>query len=107
MKRCLSIVKFFLFRDWFEDELCAFQGGKDGLMPCVWENEVSSFPQVLIIFSLLFDCLFVNFFFPFKIKWQNKRFNVNTFGMENSLAILSILSFSLKLDFFFLLVYKV
>jgi len=34
-------------RDWFEDELRAFQGGKDGLMPCVWENEISSFPQVL------------------------------------------------------------
>eukprot|EP00257_Ricinus_communis_P015345 XP_015573232.1 protein SWEETIE isoform X1 [Ricinus communis] len=32
-------------RDWFEDELRAFQGGKDGLMPCVWENEPSSFPQ--------------------------------------------------------------
>ncbi|KAK7304321.1 hypothetical protein VNO77_45189 [Canavalia gladiata] len=32
-------------RDWFEDELRAFQGGKDGLMPCVWENEISSFPQ--------------------------------------------------------------
>ncbi|XP_062009645.1 protein SWEETIE isoform X1 [Rosa rugosa] len=32
-------------RDWFEDELRAFQGGKDGIMPCVWENEVSSFPQ--------------------------------------------------------------
>lgn len=32
-------------RDWFEDELRAFQGGKDGLMPCVWENDVSSFPQ--------------------------------------------------------------
>ncbi|WCJ25388.1 HEAT repeat-containing protein [Euphorbia peplus] len=32
-------------RDWLEDELRAFQGGKDGLMPCVWENEVSSFPQ--------------------------------------------------------------
>ncbi|XP_044468488.1 protein SWEETIE isoform X3 [Mangifera indica] len=32
-------------RDWFEDELRAFEGGKDGLMPCVWENEVSSFPQ--------------------------------------------------------------
>ncbi|KAJ4707111.1 HEAT repeat-containing protein 5B-like [Melia azedarach] len=31
--------------DWFEDELRAFEGGKDGLMPCVWENEVSSFPQ--------------------------------------------------------------
>ncbi|XP_022635843.1 protein SWEETIE isoform X2 [Vigna radiata var. radiata] len=32
-------------RDWFEDELRAFQGGKDGLMPCVWEDEISSFPQ--------------------------------------------------------------
>ncbi|KAF5184416.1 Sweetie-like protein [Thalictrum thalictroides] len=32
-------------RDWFEDELRAFQGGKDGLMPCVWENELSTFPQ--------------------------------------------------------------
>uniref|UniRef100_A0A2P2MKT4 HEAT repeat-containing protein 5B isoform X2 n=1 Tax=Rhizophora mucronata TaxID=61149 RepID=A0A2P2MKT4_RHIMU len=32
-------------RDWFEDELRAFQGGKDGLVPCVWENEPSSFPQ--------------------------------------------------------------
>ncbi|XP_020536843.1 protein SWEETIE isoform X2 [Jatropha curcas] len=32
-------------RDWFEDELRAFQGGKDGLVPCVWENESSSFPQ--------------------------------------------------------------
>lgn len=62
MKRCLSLVKLFLFRDWFEDELRAFQGGKDGLMPCVWENEVSSFPQVLIIFSLLFDSLFVILF---------------------------------------------
>ncbi|XP_038720133.1 protein SWEETIE isoform X2 [Tripterygium wilfordii] len=32
-------------RDWLEDELRAFQGGKDGLMPCVWTNELSSFPQ--------------------------------------------------------------
>ncbi|XP_059452821.1 protein SWEETIE isoform X2 [Corylus avellana] len=32
-------------RDWLEDELRAFQGGKDGLMPCVWEDEPSSFPQ--------------------------------------------------------------
>ncbi|XP_056162820.1 protein SWEETIE isoform X2 [Syzygium oleosum] len=32
-------------RDWFEDELRAFQGGKDGLMPCVWESGHSSFPQ--------------------------------------------------------------
>ncbi|XP_026402924.1 protein SWEETIE [Papaver somniferum] len=32
-------------RDWFEDELRAFQGGKDGMMPCVWENELYTFPQ--------------------------------------------------------------
>ncbi|XP_058082071.1 protein SWEETIE [Magnolia sinica] len=32
-------------RDWFEDELRAFEGGKDGIMPCVWDMELSSFPQ--------------------------------------------------------------
>ncbi|KAF9625554.1 hypothetical protein IFM89_024327 [Coptis chinensis] len=53
------------FRDWFEDELRAFQGGKDGLMPCVWENELSTFPQpettikmlvnqMLLCFGILF-----------------------------------------------------
>ncbi|GMP28425.1 hypothetical protein CsSME_00003976 [Camellia sinensis var. sinensis] len=32
-------------RDWLEDELRAFQGGKDGDLPCVWEDELPSFPQ--------------------------------------------------------------
>ncbi|GAB4832301.1 hypothetical protein Ancab_006312 [Ancistrocladus abbreviatus] len=32
-------------RDWFEDELRAFHGGKDGLMPCAWDPELPSFPQ--------------------------------------------------------------
>lgn len=32
-------------RDWFEDELRAFQGGKNGLMPCIWDPELSSFPE--------------------------------------------------------------
>ncbi|KAL5722179.1 hypothetical protein ACHQM5_005729 [Ranunculus cassubicifolius] len=52
-------------RDWFEDELRAFVGGKDGLMPCVWENELSTFPQpettrkmlvnqMLLCFGILF-----------------------------------------------------
>ncbi|KAJ6738777.1 PROTEIN SWEETIE [Salix koriyanagi] len=52
-------------RDWFEDEVCAFQGGKDGLMPCVWDNEPSSFPlpetinkmlvnQMLLCFGIMF-----------------------------------------------------
>lgn len=33
-------------RDLFEDELRSFQGGKDGLVPCVWANELPSFPKV-------------------------------------------------------------
>ncbi|XP_024454181.2 protein SWEETIE isoform X3 [Populus trichocarpa] len=52
-------------RDWFEDEVRAFQGGKDGLMPCVWDNEPSSFPlpetinkmlvnQMLLCFGIMF-----------------------------------------------------
>ncbi|KAJ6840795.1 HEAT repeat-containing protein 5B [Iris pallida] len=40
-------------RDWFEDELRAFDGGKDGLVPCVWEEELSSFPQPDTISKLL------------------------------------------------------
>ncbi|XP_042482269.1 protein SWEETIE [Macadamia integrifolia] len=40
-------------RDWFEDELRAFQGGKDGLMPCVWDNELSSFPQPETVSKML------------------------------------------------------
>ncbi|CAO2817215.1 unnamed protein product [Amaranthus hypochondriacus] len=32
-------------RDWFEDELRAFEGGKNGLMPCIWDPELPSFPE--------------------------------------------------------------
>ncbi|GAV75653.1 LOW QUALITY PROTEIN: hypothetical protein CFOL_v3_19131, partial [Cephalotus follicularis] len=49
------------FRDWFEDELRAFQGGKDGLMPCVWVDDPSSFPQdrsgMLSLLELIEKCL--------------------------------------------------
>lgn len=48
----MNVWSSFELRDWLEDELRAFQGGKDGFMPCVWENELSSFPQVIIIFLL-------------------------------------------------------
>lgn len=44
-----------LIRDWFEDEVRAFQGGKDGLMPCVWDNEPSSFPLVMTVSLFLVD----------------------------------------------------
>ncbi|CBI33667.3 unnamed protein product, partial [Vitis vinifera] len=48
-------------RDWFEDELRAFQGGKDGLVPCVWESEVSSFPQPDTIRNLLVNQMLLCF----------------------------------------------
>ncbi|GMY24387.1 protein SWEETIE isoform X4 [Fagus crenata] len=48
-------------RDWFEDELRAFQGGKDGLMPCVWENELSSFPQPEMISKTLVNQMLLCF----------------------------------------------
>ncbi|EPS72441.1 hypothetical protein M569_02317, partial [Genlisea aurea] len=54
-------------RDLFEDELCYFQGGKDGSVTCVWESEPSSFPQpetnskmlvnqMLLFFGTIFAC---------------------------------------------------
>ena len=45
----MSILSLLAYRDWFEDELWAFQGGKDGVLPCVWENELPSFPQVYFV----------------------------------------------------------
>ncbi|XP_022772079.1 protein SWEETIE isoform X3 [Durio zibethinus] len=55
--RCLN----FFFLDWFEDELRAFQGGKDGLMPCVWDNEFSSFPQPETINKMLVNQMLLCF----------------------------------------------
>ncbi|OIT22627.1 PREDICTED: HEAT repeat-containing protein 5B [Nicotiana attenuata] len=40
-------------RDLFEDELRSFQGGKDGLLPSVWDNELPSFPQPETISKML------------------------------------------------------
>ncbi|KAJ1443259.1 Armadillo-type fold [Sesbania bispinosa] len=48
-------------RDWFEDELRAFQGGKDGIMPCVWENEISIFPQPETISKTLVNQMLLSF----------------------------------------------
>ncbi|KAM3363202.1 protein SWEETIE isoform X1 [Capsicum galapagoense] len=40
-------------RDLFEDELRSFQGAKDGLVPCVWDNELPSFPKPETISKML------------------------------------------------------
>ncbi|KAH9602675.1 hypothetical protein KSS87_010209 [Heliosperma pusillum] len=42
-------------RDWFEDELRAFQGGKDGLMPCIWDSNLHSFPQPETVNKMLIN----------------------------------------------------
>ena len=39
---------FLANRDSFEDELRAFDGGVDGFLPCVWDDEISNFPQVAV-----------------------------------------------------------
>lgn len=48
------ILSICSLRDSFEDELRAFQGGKDGLVPTIWEDEISNFAQVIIIFYIYF-----------------------------------------------------
>ncbi|GAB2299959.1 hypothetical protein Dimus_034004 [Dionaea muscipula] len=48
-------------RDWFEDELRAFQGGKDSLMPCVWDLEIPSFPQPESVNKLLVNQMLLSF----------------------------------------------
>ncbi|KAL4197361.1 hypothetical protein AMTRI_Chr04g187950 [Amborella trichopoda] len=48
-------------RDWFEDELRAFEGGADELMPCVWENELPSFPQPEALSKMLVNHMLVCF----------------------------------------------
>lgn len=48
-------------RDWFEDELRSFQGGRDGVLTCVWENEPSSFPQPETISKMLVNQMLLSF----------------------------------------------
>ncbi|CAN0928886.1 Protein SWEETIE [Linum grandiflorum] len=48
-------------RDSLEDELRAFQGGEDGLVPCIWESEVSSFPQPETINKMLVNQMLLCF----------------------------------------------
>ncbi|KAJ7552272.1 hypothetical protein O6H91_06G048200 [Diphasiastrum complanatum] len=42
-------------RDSFEDELRAFEGGSDGNVPCVWDNNSPIFPQPLPVATMLID----------------------------------------------------
>ncbi|XP_051126760.1 protein SWEETIE isoform X2 [Andrographis paniculata] len=48
-------------RDWFEDELRSFQGGKDGVLTCAWEDEPPSFPQPETINKMLVNQMLLCF----------------------------------------------
>ncbi|KAL0350327.1 UNVERIFIED_CONTAM: protein SWEETIE, partial [Sesamum radiatum] len=48
-------------RDLFEDELRSFQGGYDGVLTCVWENEPPSFPQPETISKMLVNQMLLCF----------------------------------------------
>ncbi|XP_062179055.1 protein SWEETIE-like isoform X2 [Phragmites australis] len=44
-KRDASLGPWVPGRDSFEDELRAFDGGVNGFLPCVWDDEICNFPQ--------------------------------------------------------------
>ncbi|KAG9140394.1 hypothetical protein Leryth_018528, partial [Lithospermum erythrorhizon] len=48
-------------RDLFEDELRSFQGGKDGVLPCVWDNDPPSFPQPETVGKMLVNQMLLCF----------------------------------------------
>ncbi|KAG0503476.1 hypothetical protein HPP92_003548 [Vanilla planifolia] len=48
-KRDACLGPWILGRDSFEDDLRSFDGGNDGLMPCVWEEDITCFPQACSI----------------------------------------------------------
>ncbi|KAF8667911.1 hypothetical protein HU200_052539 [Digitaria exilis] len=52
-KRDASLGPWIPGRDSFEDELRAFDGGVDGLLPCVWDDEISNFPQAESVRKML------------------------------------------------------
>ncbi|TVU08978.1 hypothetical protein EJB05_42408 [Eragrostis curvula] len=60
-KRDASLGPWIPGRDSFEDELRAFDGGVDGFLPSVWDDEISNFPQdntvKLRLLSNLDQCL--------------------------------------------------
>ncbi|XP_009403181.3 protein SWEETIE isoform X2 [Musa acuminata AAA Group] len=47
--------------DWYEDELRAFDGGKDGLMPCVWDDDICIFPRSESISKMLVNQMLLCF----------------------------------------------
>ncbi|KAL7101750.1 hypothetical protein ACP275_08G074200 [Erythranthe tilingii] len=68
-------------RDWFEDELRSFQGGTDGVLTCVWENEPPSFPQPETISKMLVNQMLL--FFGTMFASQDSRGMLSFLGMTD------------------------
>ncbi|XP_021759988.1 protein SWEETIE-like isoform X1 [Chenopodium quinoa] len=67
-------------RDWFEDELRAFQGGKNGLMPCIWDPELPSFPEPESVSKMLVNQKLLCFGTMFAVQ--------DTGGMQSLLGVI-------------------
>ncbi|XP_031496740.1 protein SWEETIE isoform X2 [Nymphaea colorata] len=84
-KRDSCLGPWVLGRDWFEDELRAFEGGTDGANPYLWDNELPSFPQPETLSKMLVNqmlsCLGIMF---------------ATQGTKGKLMLLSLIQQSLK-----------
>lgn len=74
-------------RDSFEDELRAFEGGFDGPLTCVWENDISVFPQPLSVSTLLLNQMLLCFGSIFVAQRETKK-----------LQLLEIIEGSIKLS---------
>lgn len=72
-------------RDSFEDELRAFEGGSDGPLPCMWEDELPIFPQPVSLGRLLVNHMLLCFGLIFA-----------TEGQVGKLQLLDIVDQSLK-----------
>lgn len=72
-------------RDSFEDELRAFEGGSDGPLPCMWEDELPIFPQPVSLGRLLVNHMLLCFGIIFA-----------TEGLAGKLQLLDIVDQSLK-----------
>ncbi|KNA19796.1 hypothetical protein SOVF_058220 [Spinacia oleracea] len=69
-------------RDWFEDELRAFQGGKNGLMPCIWDPELPSFPEPESVSKVLVNQKLLCFGTMFAVQ--------DTGGMQSLLGVIEL-----------------
>ncbi|BBN09583.1 HEAT repeat-containing protein 5 [Marchantia polymorpha subsp. ruderalis] len=73
-------------RDSFEDELRAFEGGAQGLLPCVWAYEVPAFPQPLPVATVLVDEMLLCFGTVFAAQTEKGKLQLLEIILESARA---------------------